>query len=293
MKKFIDLHTHSTESDGSCTPAQLVKLALERGLSAIAITDHETYSGVQEAIEASHGTGLEVIPGTELSTECFVSEDFSAKIHIVGLFIDIDNKALRDKTEEYKGYRIKRNYYTIDTLASEGIDISMEILREKYGSDAITRAHIAQYLYEKGYINSIDEAYTDKYIGDNSKSYMEREYMDAAEAVELITGAGGIAVFAHPLIYGFSEEQLQGIIDSLKPHGLTAIESDYSTFTADEIEYVKKLAEKNNLLLSGGSDFHGTLKPDIDLGSGRGNLMIPYKYMEDMISHCKHRNIKK
>lgn len=292
MRKFIDLHTHSTESDGSFTPAELVKLALEKGLSAIAITDHETYSGVQEAIDTAYGTELEVIPGTELSTCCKVSDDFSAKIHIVGLFIDINNKALRDKTEEYKGYRIKRNYYTIDTLASEGIDISMEILREKYGSDAITRAHVAQYLLEKGYINSTDEAYTDKYIGDNSKAYRKREYMDAVEAVQLITGAGGIAVFAHPLIYDFSEEQLQGIIDTLKPHGLMAIESEYSTFTSAQIEYVKKLALKNDLLLSGGSDFHGTLKPDIDLGTGHGNLEIPYEYMTDMKNYCKLRDTK-
>jgi predicted metal-dependent phosphoesterase TrpH len=285
VKKLIDLHVHAKKSDGTFTPVQIVELAERAGLAAVAITDHETCLGVTEAVKAAENTSVRVIPGIELSTKCYVSDEFSASIHIVGLFIDVNNEKLLRRTEEYRNHRISKAKKMIASLQDDGIDIAYEVLEREYQTSMMTRAHIADYLLQKGYIKDADEAFTAQYIGDDSKAYCKTNYMDAKEALQLITGAGGIAVFAHPLIYGFNEYQLQGIIDVLKPYGLMAVEAEYSKFTQQEREYVRELAYRNGLLLSGGSDFHGDILPGIDIGKGRGDLEVPYEYLEKMLRY--------
>ena len=280
---IVDLHVHSTESDGTFTPQELVAEARLNGLSAFALTDHDTCSGVEKAIPFAKKAGVELIPGIELSTDYHGKE-----VHIVGLFIDTKNAQLLEKTSEYRECRIKRNALMVDALQKEGFSITMEELVRENKDCVITRANIARFLYEHGQIKSIKEAF-DRYIGDHCKCYVGRMMVASTDAVRLVKATGGIAVLAHPLLYGLSGTNLQNMLVELKMAGLAGLEAIYSTYsTADEMQ-MKYLAEKNHLLISGGSDFHGTNKPEIALGKGRGHLCVPYSVLENMKNKLLNR----
>lgn len=280
-RRIVDLHVHSTESDGTLTPAQVVLAAKEAGLSALALTDHDTASGVAKAAPIAAECGIELIPGIELSTEYEIptAKRQRKEVHIVGLYIDPAHPTLLAKTKEFRDCRDSRNARMIDALQKEGFDITMEALTAENPNSVITRANIARYLYQHGAIKSVREAF-DKYIGDGCKCYVGRFKVTPMEAVSLIREAGGIAILAHPLLYHMSSTSLQRLIDDLKTVGLDGIEAIYSTYTVGEEHLVKKLAAKNGLLISGGSDFHGENKPAIQLGTGKGHLYIPYSVLE-------------
>lgn len=275
-RKIIDLHVHTTESDGTLTPQEIIAAAKEARLSAIAITDHDTASGIEKAKAPAKSLGIELIPGIELSTEYNGKE-----IHIVGLYIDINNEHLNQKTAEFRSCRDNRNKKIVAALQKEGFDITMEQLTAENPDCVITRANIARFLFNHGYIKNIQEAF-DKYIGDGCRCYVGRFKVSAGEAVSLIKEAGGTAILAHPLLYHMSSVNLQKLITDLKEHGLDGIEAIYSTYTTGEEQLIKKIARGNNLLISGGSDFHGSNKPAIHLGIGRGKLYIPYSVLEDI-----------
>ena len=275
-KNIIDLHVHSTESDGTFTPTELVAEAKKCGLSAFALTDHDTCAGVEKAMPLALKEGIEFIPGIELST------DYRGKeVHIVGLYIDIHNGTLRKKTAEYQKCRLERNALMVEALQKEGFPITMEALIKENPDCVITRANIARFLFSHGYIKSIQEAF-DQYIGDHCRCYVGRLKVPAAEAVALIKKAGGTAILAHPLLYHLSSENLQKMITELKTAGLDGLEAIYSSNSAGDERRMKQLALKNNLLISGGSDFHGTNKPDITLGTGRGHLYVPYSVLSEI-----------
>lgn len=282
-RRIIDLHVHSTESDGTFTPEQVVLAAKEAGLSAFALTDHDTASGVVKAAPAALECDIELIPGIELSTQYEIptAKKQSKEVHIVGLYIDPSNPKLLAKTKEFRECRDSRNEKIVEALQKEGFDITMEKLIADNPDSVITRANIARYLYQHGMIKSVQEAF-DKYIGDGCKCYVGRFKITPMEAVELIHEAGGIAILAHPLLYGLSTVTLQCLIDDLKAVGLDGIEAIYSSYTTGEEQLVKKLARENNLLISGGSDFHGENKPAIHLGTGRGHLYVPYSVLEEI-----------
>lgn len=280
-RKIIDLHVHSTESDGTLTPAEVVAAAKEAGLSAIALTDHDTCSGVAKAQKAAETCGMELIPGIELSTSYTLPNGKEKEIHVVGLFIDTENQALLDKTAEFRTCRDSRNEKMVEALQKEGFSITMEALLAENPNCVITRANIARFLLNHGCIKSISEAF-DKYIGDGCRCYVDRFKITPMEAVSLIKGAGGTAILAHPLLYHLSSDYLQKLIDDMKEVGLDGIEAIYSTYSTGDEQLVKKLARENGLLISGGSDFHGSNKPDIHLGTGRGSLYIPYSILEDI-----------
>jgi hypothetical protein len=279
-RRIVDLHVHSTASDGTCTPEELISLASEAGLCALALTDHDTALGVPAAFNAaaalsnSGNCSIELIPGIELSTTYEEKE-----VHIVGLYIDPANELLTTKTREFRDCRDNRNAKMVAALQKEGFPITMEALTAENPDCVITRANIARFLFEHGYIKSRQEAF-DKYIGDGCRCYVNRFKVSPMEAVSLIKQAGGVAILAHPLLYHFSSIRLQQLIDDLKAVGLDGIEAIYSTYTPGEEQLVKKLARENDLLISGGSDFHGSNKPDIKLGCGRGHLYIPYSVLE-------------
>lgn len=281
--RIVDLHVHSTESDGTFTPEQVALAAKDAGLSAFALTDHDTASGVVKAASAALECGIELIPGIELSTQYEIptAKNQSKEVHIVGLYIDPASPKLLAKTDEFRKCRDSRNEKIVEALQQEGFDITMEKLIADNPDSVITRANIARYLYQHGMINSVQEAF-DKYIGDGCKCYIGRFKVTPMEAVELIHEAGGIAILAHPLLYHMSTVTLQRLIDDLKAVGLDGIEAIYSSYTTGEEQFVKKLARENNLLISGGSDFHGENKPSIHLGTGRGHLYIPYSILEDI-----------
>ena len=277
--RIIDLHVHSTESDGTLTPEDLVAEAKKTGLAAFALTDHDTCSGVGKAKPCAASAGIQLITGIEISTDYHGKE-----VHIVGLYIDIENEQLLKKTAEYRKCRSERNALMVEALRKEGLSITMEELAAENPDCVITRANIARFLYEHGQIKSVREAF-DRYIGDHCKCYVGRLKVASTDAVRLIKEAGGTAILAHPLLYGLSNTNLQKMIDELKSAGLDGLEAIYSTYTTGEEQQMKRLARENGLLISGGSDFHRSNKPDIALGRGRGHLYIPYSVLTDIKNH--------
>lgn len=274
--RIIDLHTHTTESDGSFTPEELIEEAKRVGLSAIAITDHDTIAGIKKAKASASNNNIELIPGIELST------DYNGKeVHIVGLYIDIENEYFLSKLAEFKTCRDNRNKLIVKNLQKEGFDITMDALKADNPDCVITRANIARFLYEHGMIPSIQTAF-EKYIGDNCKCFVNRFKITPMDAVRLIKEAGGTAILAHPLLYHLSDSTLQTLVDELKDAGLDGIEAIYCTYTPSEERQMKQFAKSNELLISGGSDFHGTTKPKLNLGTRYGKLHIPYEVLENI-----------
>ncbi len=275
--KTVDLHVHSNRSDGSMTPAQLVDLALEKGLSAFALTDHDTTDGLEEAIRYAADKGIEVIPGIEFSTE-YRGRD----IHMLGLAIEYDAPLFRDQIRAFVDSRILRNQKMCRNLMEAGIDISYEKLTAAFPGSVITRGHYSRYLLDHGYVKSMPEAF-DRYLGDRTPYFVPRQKVTPAQAVQLILDAHGIPVLAHPTLYHMGKEALQKLVTELKEAGLIGIEAIYSTYSAGETREMRQLAERNHLLVSGGSDFHGSTKPGLEMGTGyNGRLIIPYDIWEKL-----------
>lgn len=283
--KPIDLHVHSTRSDGTYSPTELVDYAIEKGLAAFALTDHDTVDGLEEAItyaSSLRSAGIdapEVIPGVEFSTE-YQGKD----VHIVGLYIDYNAPKFQKYLVDFVESRTLRNQKMCKLLQEgAGMDITYESLLETFPNCVITRAHYARYMMSKGYVKSISEAF-ERYIGDNCPYYMPREKVTPAQAIELILSAGGIPVLAHPLLYGMGKARLDTLVAELKDAGLIALEAIYSTYTPCDEREMRALADKYDLCISGGSDFHGENKPKLDLGTGYGSLYIPYDVLTELLS---------
>ena len=268
----VDLHVHSTCSDGTYTPSELVAYGLEKNLVAMALTDHDTVSGIDEALNAASGKNIEIIPGIEYSTN-YNNKD----VHIVGLFLDYKSKDFIKSLGEFMQTRLDRNVKLCANLVDGGIDISVEALDEMFPDTVVTRAHYAKYLVNKGYVKSKDEAF-DRYLGDHTKYFVPRCNITPQDVIEVTKKAGGIPILAHPTLYGFGKDALNKLVSDLKDVGLMGIECKYCTYTATEEREIKELARKYDLLPSGGSDFHGANKQGLDLGTGYGHLYIPDEY---------------
>lgn len=274
--KQVDLHVHSTYSDGTDTPKELVKKAALKGLSAIALTDHDTVEGVCEALQAGPEYGVEVIPGVELSTSFGNSE-----VHIVGLFINYNDSSLQSRLSQLKDTRINRNRIMCERFLDYNIEVSYDEMLSMYPDSVITRAHFADYLLKKGYIKSRNEAF-ERFIGDHGPCYVPREKISPNEAIQLIKQSGGVAVLAHPVLYHLGNDRMNELINLLCDAGLDGIEAIYSTYSLGDELSVRNIASKYNLLISGGSDYHGKNKPDIELGVGRGRLFVPYEVLSNL-----------
>lgn len=281
-KSCVDLHVHSNKSDGSISPSDLISEARKKGLTAFALTDHDTVEGIEEAIKAAENADVRVIPGIELSTE-YEGKD----IHIVGLFIDKEQPAFRKKIQEFVDSRILRNQKMCQKLTEAGCPLTYEELVGEFPDSVITRAHYAQILLKKGYTKSLKEAF-ERYIGDRGPCFVPREKITPEDGIKLILSAKGIPVLAHPLLYKMGEERLQKLIDRLKNAGLQALEAIYSTYTPSEEKQMCELAKRNGLLISGGSDFHGNAKPGLEIGTGYGKLYVP----EEILSNLEKRRIE-
>lgn len=279
----IDLHVHSKHSDGTCTTKELVDLAVYKGLKAIALTDHDTVAGLEEIVAYAKDKNIEIVPGIELSTE-YNGKD----IHILGLYINPYKPEFHTHLKTFQESRINRNRKMCENLAEQGIDITYEDLMDTFKGAVVTRAHYARYLLDKGYVKSMKEAF-ERYVGDHCKAFVPREKITPEQAVHLILEAGGIPVLAHPILYRMSDANLEQLVASLKEACLMGIEAVYSTYAPSEERYVKRLAAKYDLLLTGGSDFHGSNKKDIDLGNGRGHLFVP----EELLDKLKQAYLKR
>jgi len=272
----IDLHTHTTFSDGTFSPTELVGLAAEKSIKVIAITDHDNFDGVLEAVKCGKEKNVTIVSGIEMST------DFESKeIHILGLFIDINNNDFNSVLKSLKEKRKKRNKIAIEKLQKLGVDITYDELETISSNKIITRAHFARILIKKGYVKSLREFF-DKYMGEGKPAYVKREVVSPEKTISLINNSGGVAILAHPLLYNMTNNKLNEMICYLKDLGLKGIECIYSTHTEKDTRYLISVAEKYGLRISGGSDFHGANKPDIDLGTGYGNLYVPYELFENL-----------
>ncbi|OQB14026.1 MAG: Error-prone DNA polymerase [Firmicutes bacterium ADurb.Bin193] len=275
MEKLIDLHTHSIKSDGAMTPTEVVRHAASKGLSAISLTDHDVTDGVSEAVSAGKTFGIEVVPGIELSVQS------KTETHILGYFIDITNSVLLDTLVEIKKVRYKRNEDTAKKLQEAGFDITMEDALALAPNGLVGRAHFARVMVSKGYTSSVKEAF-DLYLSNGRPCYSSTQLLTPPQAVELIKTAGGQAYVAHLHLTRMDDGELYSFLSGLKNVGLDGIEGYYSEYTPEMQEKYHKLAHDLELKISGGTDFHGAMKPHIEIGRGFGNLKIPYSVLEEM-----------
>ena len=273
----VDLHLHSTASDGRLAPADVVRQAAEQGLSVIAITDHDSVEGVAPALVAAKASPrLKVIPGVELSTDVPQGE-----VHVLGYFIDYKNREFQVTLEKLRHSRLERAQGMVAKLQNLGIHIDWERVQEIAGTGSIGRPHIAQAMLEKGYITSLKEAF-DKFISREGPAYVEREKMTPVEAVELVLQVNGLPVLAHP----FTINDLETTVAELKAAGLVGIEAYFYGYTADEIHRLVSLAERYGLIATGGGDYHGldsAGEPVI------GSVDVPMESVERLIALAKQR----
>ena len=275
--KLIDLHVHSTASDGTLSPQEVALYAKAKGLSAIALTDHDTVSGVDECIKKGLEVGVVVVPGIECSADFYGKE-----LHILGYYINPNCKTLESKLKQLIESRYMRNLKMLEKLEEIGCSLTLDDLQEDSAPGTVlTRAHFANALMRKGYISNRKEAFT-KYIGRGLPAYVPREKFTVKECIDMIHAAGGLAVLAHPMLYGYSRADITNLLRGLALEGLDGVESVYSTHSQEDISHLLQVCLQLKLFPTGGSDFHGDNKPLIDLGSGYGELKIPFDILEAM-----------
>jgi 3',5'-nucleoside bisphosphate phosphatase len=274
---MIDLHAHTTASDGSLTPRELVERAARKGVKALAVTDHDTLDGLEEAITAGRDFGVEIVPGLEISAE------FSpGTMHILGYYISLDSAALLEQLSALRRARNERNPRIIAKLRELGVDITLEEVEQVSGGKVVGRPHFARVMVEKNYVATAQEAF-DRYLSKGAPAYVDKARLDPQAAIEAIVQAGGVAVLAHPYqMRARSAEELDKIVSSLKDAGLDGIEVIYSRHSAAQIEEYRSVASHYDLLITGGSDFHGLTKPDIEIGVGLGNLAVPAELLDNV-----------
>ena len=271
----IDLHIHSIHSDGTYTPDKIARLAKKRGLSAISLTDHDTISGTKEAIAAASHLNIEAIPGIELS----VKHDDN-HLHILGYLFDYENLELQERIAVLQDARIERNKKIIGKLNAHGIDITLHEVEVISKVGQTGRPHIAQILKNKGVVKNLNEAFA-KYLGKGQKAYASRFVYSAQEAIRIINNSGGLAVLAHPYQIDPTLADTDKILKQLVNIGLDGIEVYYPTHTAKLRKKLKTLAFKYNLVITGGSDYHGFIRPGTDLAGGV-NVYVPLEILFEM-----------
>jgi predicted metal-dependent phosphoesterase TrpH len=274
MTDTIDLHTHSTASDGTYTPTELIRYAKTKGLRALALTDHDCVDGLEEAVTAGKRAGVEVIPGVEISAEFPYGT-----MHIVGLFVNRTHPTLLQKLSGLQEARRLRNPKIVERLQALGLDIRYDEVVAASGGGQVGRPHFARVLMQKGYVKSIEEAF-ERYLKKGAPGYVEKARLLPEESISLIHLAGGVAVLAHPFTLRIPDGELRPLFDRLVKAGLDGVEVQYSKHTPDQTALYGGLAKQFGIVAAGGSDFHGANKPTIDLGVGMGDLHIPYSVLE-------------
>lgn len=274
----IDLHTHSTASDGSLTPSELVQAAHKTGLKALALTDHDTVGGLPEAIAEADKVGLTLIPGVEIS--CNLE---SRALHMLGYWVDPFDEKLNAVLGELVDYRTNRNLLIISRLNELGIDISYKDVAVLAGNEVVGRPHFALAMVNGGHVENTQQAF-DEYLAKGKPAYLNKKRLTAAQGIELIAGAGGIPALAHPSHYELEgEAELRAVVAELKSYGLKGLEVWYSTHTRRQSELYLRTASEFGLVATGGSDFHGDSKPEIKLGTGiNGNLNIDFSVVDNL-----------
>jgi predicted metal-dependent phosphoesterase TrpH len=261
-ESFVDLHCHSTASDGTLSPTEVVRLAVKSGLSALALTDHDTIAGVAEAAAEAQRAGIDFIPGIEISAEY----PEPGTMHLLGYGVDPQSQTLKDLTNTLLEGRDNRNPKIVKKLQDLGVSITMQEVEKEAGGKVVGRPHIAAILLRKGYVSSIKQAF-DKYLAPGGLAFFDKERLTPKQAAQRILESGGLPVLAHPIQLRYhNDAELQRIVKDLVDLGLAGIETIHSDHDPKLIEKYSALADKYNLVKTGGSDFHGTNKPRIELG---------------------------
>jgi predicted metal-dependent phosphoesterase TrpH len=274
---YVDLHVHSAASDGSLSPSEVVATAKALGLRAIALTDHDTIDGLEEALAAGAELGLEVIPGIEIS-----ADHDSGSMHILGYFINHQNGRLDEQLKVLKQARAERNPQIIAKLQQLGLAITLAEVQAISGGGQVGRPHIAQVLVQKGYVANFQEAF-EKYIGNHGPAYVNKFRFAPRDAIATIAAAGGLAALAHPFTLEYSSTRhLKMILQQLRDWGLAALEVYYPEHSPERQKTYKKLAQELGLLTTGGSDFHGIIKPEVKIGQVGPNQHVGYELVEKL-----------
>ena len=279
----IDLHIHSLASDGSFSPVEILDLVQKTGLGAFSITDHDTVAGNVDVLEIGIPESVKFLSGVEISSyppEPFTS---SGSFHILGYGFDIDNQPLNKSLEKFQLARETRNPEIIKKLNDAGLDISMDEVIQESGGGLVGRPHIANVMVRRGYVPSIKDAFN-KYLAKGKPAFVDKYRIDCENAIRLIKDAGGIPVLAHPITLGVGFLEMEELLETMVGLGLLGLEAHYSTHSPEETEKYCQLASKLGLLITGGSDFHGSLKDNIDIGKGEGSLEVPYYLYEILIN---------
>ena len=272
----IDLHLHTTHSDGSFSTRDVMTFAKQAGLTALAITDHDIVEGIAEATAIGAELGIEVVPGVEISSRLGESE-----LHILGYFLNWTDPLLAQRLSTLRDSRHTRNPKIVQRLNELGIPMTYEEVRALAGTESVGRPHIARLLMEKKFVTSAKEAF-DRYLANGRPAFVDRELPEPVEAVQWIREAGGVPVLAHPTWVRTSADGLRTLVRELKAAGLGGIEVHYSTHTPSQTTEYLELAKQCDLLVTGGSDFHGVTKPDIEVGIGRGQLKVSDKLLDPL-----------
>ena len=278
MVDMVDLHTHSTVSDGTLTPTELIIHAKEKGIKAIALTDHDTVAGLKEGAEVSLENDIEFINGIEFSSHCRNTE-----VHILGLYIDGSSEYLRRELIFLKETRMSRNIEMIRRLNEANVNITLDDVEGSGFEGITTRMNFANAIVSRGFAETREGAFK-KYLTRGQKTYVEREFLDVKKSIGIINKSGGMAFLAHPFLYKLTESEIESAVKEMVYYGLGGIEVYHSSHSRYQVDILSKMAKKYNLLFSGGSDFHGLNKPDVELGSGRGNVLVTYDVLQNIKS---------
>ncbi len=279
----IDLHIHSNASDGTLAPVEILSLARQLNLGAIAITDHDTVAGVKDALAHGIPPSLKFLTGVEISVLPPPSFAYLRSFHVLGYAIDPDNTLLNHTLGELQQVRKNRNPRILEILNELGCNITLTQVQKEAGESQLGRPHIAQLMIKKGYVKSINEAF-DRYLSQGKPAYVDKYRLACAKAIEIIKSAGGVPVLAHPfLIRTQNDKNLEDLVITLMEMGLQGLEVYYPENPPEKTALYAAIAKHHGLLVTGGSDFHGSLKPDIKMGSGKGNLSIPYTIYEKLV----------
>lgn len=276
MKGFIDLHTHSSASDGTDSPAQLVARAHAAGLAAVAITDHDTLSGLDEGQQAGRELGVEVVRGCEISTGTDLGE-----LHILGLWLPENPLPLMEKLRWLRERRAERNTGIVQKLQDLGYDISMEEVLAAAKGESVGRPHIAEVLLRKGFAKDARQVFRE-FLGSRGKAYLPKTVLQPDESVQLLASMGATVCLAHPLLWKAPAGWLDTIVARLKEYGLSAIEAYHSEHSEADIRTCLALAKRFDLGVSGGSDYHGSNKPSIRIGQGYGGLRVSSSVLDGL-----------
>ena len=269
----IDLHTHSTVSDGSDTPEEVVALAAKAGVSALALTDHDRQDGIAAARKKAAEVGIELIAGTEISCT------HPGTMHMLVYFLEPGEGPLQDELLRLQVARDNRNDDLIARLAALGLPVSMEELEAESGGGGAGRPHVAAILVRKGLASSVQDAF-DRWLAKGRPAYVEKKRLDPLPAIALALQSGALPVLAHPLSLGLSLDELERTVGELADAGLVGLESIYGRYSGEERASLAVMAAQAGLAITGGSDHHGSYKPDLRIGTGRGDLHVPNGVLE-------------